>query len=152
MKIILKENVESLGTTGDTLKVADGYARNFLIPRGLAIEASNKNIKTLEHEKRLIAQKREREKKKAESLLEKFSNIICTIPKRIGEQDKLFGSVTTRDIEKSLREQGIEIERKNIIMEELIKSLGEFPVKIKLFPEVTVEIMVSVIGEEQEMK
>jgi len=152
MKVILKENVESLGTTGDTLKVADGYARNFLIPRGLAIEASNKNIKTLEHEKRLIAQKREREKKKAESLLEKFSNIICTIPKRIGEQDKLFGSVTTRDIEKSLREQGIEIERKDIILEELIKSLGEFPVKIKLFPEVTAEIMVSVIGEEQEMK
>ncbi|GAI87040.1 unnamed protein product, partial [marine sediment metagenome] len=126
MKVILKENVESLGTTGDTLKVADGYARNFLIPRGLAIEASNKNIKTLEHEKRLIAQKREREKKKAESLLEKFLNITCTIPKRIGEQDKLFGSVTTKDIEKSLREQGIEVEKKNIIIEEPIKSLGEF--------------------------
>ena len=148
MKVILKENVESLGKTGDMLKVADGYARNFLIPRGLAIEAIGKNIKSLEHEKRLIAQKAEREKKKAESLLEKFSHVACTIVKRIGEQDKLFGSVTTKDIEKSLREQGIEIDRKNIILEEPIKSTGEFSVKIKLYPEVTTEIKVSVVGEE----
>lgn len=148
MKVILKENVESLGKTGDMLKVADGYARNFLIPRGLAIEAIGKNIKSLEHEKRLIAQKAEKEKKKAESLLEKFSHVTCTIVKRIGEQNKLFGSVTTKDIEKSLREQGIEIDRKNIVLEEPIRSTGEFPVKIKLYPEVTTEIKVSVVGEE----
>ena len=148
MKVILKENVESLGKTGDMLKVTDGYARNFLIPRGLAIEAIGKNIKSLEHEKRLIAQKAEREKKKAESLLEKFSDVTCTIVKRIGEQDKLFGSVTTKDIEKSLREQGIEIDRKNIVLEEPIKSTGEFPVKIKLYPEVSTEIKISVVGEE----
>ncbi len=148
MKVILKENVESLGKTGDMLNVADGYARNFLIPRDLAVEASNRNIKALKHEKMLIAHKREREKKKAESMLEEFSNVTCTISKRIGEQDKLFGSVTTKDIEKSLREQGIEIDRKNIILEEPIKSTGEFPVKVKLYPEVTAEIKVSVIGEE----
>lgn len=148
MKVILKENVESLGKTGDTLKVADGYARNFLIPRGLAIEAISKNIKALDHEKRLIAQKAEGERKKAESLLEKFANVTCTISRRIGEQNKLFGSVTTKDIEKELREQGFEVDRKNIILEEPIKSLGEFPVKIKLYPEVAAEIKVSVIGEE----
>lgn len=147
MKVILKENVESLGKTGDLLNVADGYARNFLIPRDLAVEASNRNIKALKHEKMLIAHKREREKKKAESLLEEFSNVTCTISKRIGEQDKLFGSVTTKDIEKSLREQGIEIDRKNIVLDEPIKSTGEFPIKVKLYPEVTAEITVSVVGE-----
>jgi len=148
MKVILKENVESLGKTGDMLNVADGYARNFLIPRDLAIEASSRNIKALKHEKMLIEHKREREKKKAESLLEEFSDVTCTISKRIGEQDKLFGSVTTKDIEKSLREQGIEIDRKNIVLEEPIKSTGEFSVKVKLSPEVTAEITVSVVGEE----
>jgi len=148
MKVILKENVESLGKTGDMLNVTDGYARNFLIPRDLAIEASSRNIKALKHEKMLIEHKREREKKKAESLLEKFSDVTCTISKRIGEQDKLFGSVTTKDIEKSLREQGIEIDRKNIVLEEPIKSTGEFSVKVKLSQEVTAEITVSVVGEE----
>ncbi len=148
MKVILKENVESLGKTGDMLNVTDGYARNFLIPRDLAIEASSRNIKALKHEKMLIEHKREREKKKAESLLEKFSDVTCTISKRIGEQDKLFGSVTTKDIEKSLHEQGIEIDRKNIVLEEPIKSTGEFSVKVKLSPEVTAEITVSVVGEE----
>ena len=148
MKVILKEDVESLGVIGDTLKVADGYARNFLVPRGLAIKASSRDIKALEHEKRLIAQKREREKKKAESLLEKFSDVTCTISRHIGEQNKLFGSVTTKDIEKSLREQKIEVDRKNIILEEPIKNLGEFPVKIKLHSGVIAEIIVSVVGEE----
>ncbi|MDO9527607.1 MAG: 50S ribosomal protein L9 [Syntrophales bacterium] len=148
MKVILKENVESLGKTGDMLNVADGYARNFLIPRDLAVEASNRSIKALKHEKMLIVHKREREKRKAESLLEEFSDVTCTISKRIGEQDKLFGSVTTKDIEKSLREQGIEIDRKNIVLEEPIKSTGEFSVKVKLYPEVTAEITVSVVGEE----
>ena len=142
MKVILKENVESLGKTGDMLKVTDGYARNFLIPRGLAIEAIGKNIKSLEHEKRLIAQKAEREKKKAESLLEKFSDVTCTIVKRIGEQDKLFGSVTTKDIEKSLREQGIEIDRKNIVFEKPIEELGIFEVGIKVHPEIIAKIRV----------
>ncbi|TSA55570.1 MAG: 50S ribosomal protein L9 [Planctomycetaceae bacterium] len=148
MKVILKENVESLGKTGDMLNVTDGYARNFLIPRDLAIEANSRNIKALKHEKMLIAHKAEREKKKAESVLEEFSDVTCTISKRIGEQDKLFGSVTTKDIEKSLHEQGIEIDRKNIVLEEPIKSTGEFSVKVKLSPEVTAEITVSVVGEE----
>lgn len=151
MKIILKESVESLGEIGDALKVADGYARNFLFPRGLAVEASNRNIKVLEHEKRLILQRREKEKKRAESLLEKFSDVTCSISRRIGEHHKLFGSVTAKDIEKSLHEQGIEVDRKKIILEEPIKSLGEFPVKIKLHPGVTAEVKVLVTGEEKEV-
>ena len=150
MNIILRENVESLGKAGDLLKVADGYARNFLIPRGLAIEASSKTMKTLEQEKTHILQKVEREKKKAGLLVEKLAGVTCTIPRRMGEQDKLFGSVTTKDIEKALSEQGIEIDRKNIVLEEPIKSIGEFPVKIRLQAGLTSEIKVIVIAEGEE--
>ncbi|HVO66842.1 MAG TPA: 50S ribosomal protein L9 [Syntrophales bacterium] len=147
MKVILKENVESLGKAGDAVKVADGYARNYLIPKGLAIEASSWSIKALEHEKKRIMKKIESERKKAELMVEKLRGVTCTLYRRAGEQDKLFGSVTTKDIEKSLVEQGIEIDRKMIILEEPVRSLGEFPVKIKLQPGVTAEIKITVVGE-----
>ena len=150
MKVILKENVESLGKAGDTLKVADGYARNFLIPRGLAIEESSKSMKVLEQEKKTILQKVEKEKKKAELLLEKMKGVTCTISRRVGEQEKLFGSVTTKDIETSLLDQGIEIDRKTIILEEPIKSLGEFPVKIRLQPGMYSEIKVIIVAGSEE--
>ena len=147
MKVILKENVESLGKAGDAVKVADGYARNYLIPKGLAIEASSWSIKALEHEKKRIMKKIESERKKAELMVETLRGVTCTLYRRAGEQDKLFGSVTTKDIEKSLVEQGIEIDRKMIILEEPVRSLGEFPVKIKLQPGVTAEIKITVVGE-----
>lgn len=150
MKVILKENVESLGKAGDTLKVADGYARNFLIPRGLAIEESSKSMKVLEQEKKNILQKVEKEKKKAELLLEKMKDVTCTISRRVGEQEKLFGSVTTKDIETSLLDQGIEVDRKTIVLEEPIKSLGEFPVKIRLQPGMYSEIKVIVVAGSEE--
>jgi large subunit ribosomal protein L9 len=150
MKVILKENVESLGKAGDTLKVADGYARNFLIPRGLAIEESSKSMKVLEQEKKIILQKVEKEKKKAELLLEKMKGVTCTISRRVGEQEKLFGSVTTKDIETSLLDQGIEVDRKTIILEEPIKSLGEFPVKIRLQPGMYSEIKIIVVAGSEE--
>jgi large subunit ribosomal protein L9 len=148
MKVILKENVESLGKAGDAVKVADGYARNYLIPKGLAVEASSWSLKALEHEKKRIMQKIESERKKAELMIEKLRGVTCTLYRRAGEQDKLFGSVTTKDIEKSLIEQGIEIDRKMIILEEPVRSLGEFPVKIKLQPGVTAEIKIMVVGED----
>jgi large subunit ribosomal protein L9 len=147
MKVILKENVESLGKAGDAVKVADGYARNYLIPKGLAVEASSWSLKALEHEKKRIMKKIESEKKKAELIVETLRGVTCTLYRRAGEQDKLFGSVTTKDIEKSLIEQGIEIDRKMIILEEPVRSLGEFPVKIKLQPGVTAEIKITVVGE-----
>ncbi|MCX5843025.1 MAG: 50S ribosomal protein L9 [Deltaproteobacteria bacterium] len=147
MKVILKVNVDSLGKAGEIIKVADGYARNYLIPKGLAVEASNWSMKALEHEKSRIMKKIETERKKAEVMVEKIQGVTCTISRRVGEQDKLFGSVTTKDIESSLIEQGIEIERKMIILEEPIKSLGEFPVKIKFQPGITAEITVTVVGE-----
>ena len=148
MRIILKENVESLGKAGDILKVADGYARNYLIPKGLALEASTKNVSVLDHEKTRILKKADQEKKKAQTMAEMISGITCTITRRIGEQDKLFGSVGPKDIEKSLIEQGVELERKSIHLPEPIKALGEFPVKIKLSGGVVAELIVIVVPEE----
>jgi len=147
MKVILKENVDSLGKAGEIVNVADGYARNYLIPKGLAVEASSWSMKALEHEKTRIMKKSESERKKAEAMVEKMQGVTCTIARRVGEQDKLFGSVTTKDIENSLMERGIEIDRKMIILEEPIKSLGEFPVTIKFQPGITTEIKITVIGE-----
>jgi len=150
MKIILKQDVKALGKAGDTLKVADGYARNFLIPRGLAVEQSSNTMQTLEHEKQHIMQKAERERKQSELLIEAMRNVTCTITCRVGEQDKLFGSITTKDIEKSLLDQGIEIDRRMIILEDPIKSLGEFSVKVRLQHGKSAEIKVNVIAEKKE--
>lgn len=147
MKIILKENIESLGKAGDTLKVSDGYARNYLIPKGLAIEASMASLKRLEHEKKLILQKAEKEKKKIMSIFDKLKGVVYTIPRRVSENEKIFGSVTPKDIEKAIFEQGIEIDKKMIILEEPIKSIGEFPVKIRLSSNLIAEIKVIVVPE-----
>ncbi len=147
MKVILKQNVDSLGKAGDAFKVADGYARNYLIPKGLAVEASNWSLKALENEKKQIMKKIETEKKKAEVMIERLAGVTLSLTRRVGEQDKLFGSVTTKDIEKSLNELGIEIDRKMILLEEPIKTPGEFLAKIKLQPGVMTEIKIRVIGE-----
>jgi large subunit ribosomal protein L9 len=147
MKVILREDIESLGKMGAIIKVADGYARNYLIPKGLAIEANVKNVRFLEHEKRGVTQRAEKERKRAEALVDTFKGLTCTVARRVGKQDKLFGSVTTKDIEKSLRDQGMGVDRKNIILEEPLKSLGEFPVKIRLYPGVVADITVAVVKE-----
>jgi len=149
MKVILKQNVPSLGKTGDLIKVNDGYGRNFLIPKGLAIDANEKNIKTFEHEKKNILQKAEKEHKTAQDLAAKLANVTITMTRKVGDQGKIFGSVTTKDIEAALKEKGYDINRKMIIhhQDEHIKSLGEFKVKIKLNPNVETEIKIIVTGE-----
>ncbi len=149
MKIILKQSVSSLGKAGDLIKVHDGYARNYLIPKGLALEANEKNIKSFEHEKRNILQKAEKEYKGAEDLALVLANVTLSFSRKIGDQDKIFGSVTTKDIEEALKEKGYNIDRKMIILHEHIKSLGEFKVKIKLTAGVETEINLTVIGESQ---
>jgi len=148
MKVIMKEDVASLGKRGDTVKVSDGYARNYLIPKGLALEATGKNINVLEHTKKLIAQQSEKEKKKAESQVQQYSGVTVMIPCKVGEMDRLFGSVTGKDIEKALVEKGFEIEKKQIVIEDPIKSLGEHRVKIKLYPGIFADITVTVIRQE----
>ena len=147
MKVILKQNVESLGKTGDIVKVADGHARNFLIPRGLAMEANVKSIRAVEHDKALILKRAAKEKEKAEALRDRLAGVNLTISRRSGEQDKLFGSVGAKDIEQALKDQGIEIDRKDIVLEEPIKTVGEFAVKVKLSQGVTGELKVTVAAE-----
>jgi len=147
MKVILKQNVPSLGKAGDLVKVNDGYARNLLIPQGLAIEANEKNIKTFEHEKKNILQKAEKEQKAAQDMAARLSAVTLTIARKIGDQDKIFGSVTSKDIELALQEKGFAIDKKMIIHDEQIKSLGEFQIKIKLHSGIEAELKLNVIGE-----
>jgi large subunit ribosomal protein L9 len=147
MKVILKQNVESLGKAGDLVKVADGYARNFLVPKGLASEANSRNLKAFEHEKNRILLQAEKIQKKAEEAVVRLSAVTCTIARRVGEQEKLFGSVGAKDIEEALAAQGIEIDKKSVLLDEPIKALGEFPVRIKLSAGVTGEIKVVVVAE-----
>lgn len=147
MKVILRQNVDTLGKAGDLVKVADGYARNFLIPKGLAAEASGKNLKVFEHEKRRILLMADKLQKQAEETAAKLGGLTCTIARRVGEQEKLFGSVGAKDIAEALAAQGAEIEKKNILLDEPIKSLGEFPVRIRLGAGVTAEIKVVVAAE-----
>lgn len=148
MKVILKENFETLGKAGDILKVSDGYARNFLIPKGIAAEANVRNIRALEHDKQNILRKAEKERKRYESLADALSGVTCTIARRVGEQDKLFGSVTAKDIEEALMAQNIKIDRKTLVLDEPIKAIGEFPVAVKLGAGVTAEIKVNVVPEQ----
>lgn len=147
MKVILRQNVDTLGKAGDLVKVADGYARNFLIPKGLAAEASGKNLKVFEHEKRRILLMADKLQKQAEETAAKLGGLTCTIARRVGEQEKLFGSVGAKDIAEALAAQGADIEKKNILLDEPIKSLGEFPVRIRLGAGVTAEIKVVVAAE-----
>jgi len=147
MKVILKQDVPSLGKAGDLIKVNDGYARNLLIPKGLAIEANEKNTKTLQHEKNNILQKTQKEHKIADGLALALSNVTLTMSRKVGDQDKIFGSVTTKDIESALKEKGYDIDRKMIIHDEQIKSLGEFKIKIKLLSGVDTELKLIVVGE-----
>ena len=132
MEIILQEDVENLGEIGDIIKVRDGYARNYLLPRGFALRASRRNVRVLEHQKRLAATKRERAQENANAVRERLSSLTLAIAARAGEEDKLFGSVTNIDIEKALQKQGVTIDRRKIILAEPIKQLGTYTVPIRL--------------------
>ncbi|HLA01008.1 MAG TPA: 50S ribosomal protein L9 [Thermodesulfovibrionales bacterium] len=147
MKIILKEDIKKLGKMGQIVDVADGYARNYLVPKGFAVEASTKNIRSLEHEKKIIQEKARKHKDSAQDLASRISAMTLTIKAKAGEEEKLFGSVTTMDIAEALLTQGVEIEKKKIVLEEPIKRLGSYSVQIKLHPDVSVPLTVQVIQE-----
>jgi large subunit ribosomal protein L9 len=147
MKVILLENVPPLGKAGDLVKVSDGYGRNYLIPQKKAVLATEKSLKVIEHQKRLIQQRMEKAKKDAEKLGQQIENLSCTFAKTVGESGKLFGSVTSMDIENYLKENGIKVDRKKIALEEPIKNLGVSNVPIKLHPEVTTHLKVWVVQE-----
>ncbi|MFO7570581.1 MAG: 50S ribosomal protein L9 [Smithellaceae bacterium] len=148
MKVILKHNVPSLGKAGDLVKVNDGYARNLLIPKGLAVEADDKNIKSFENDKKNVLQKAQKEKAHAQDLATRLAEVTLTLKRKVGDQHKIFGSVTSKDIEQALREKGFDIDRKSIVLDEPIKSLGEFKFKIKLLTGVDAEVKLNVVGED----
>ncbi len=144
MRVILQENVENLGKTGDIVRVKDGYARNFLVPNGLAVMADERNVKRLEHQKRVAAARAAKLMLAARELAEKLNNHGITVTKEAGEDNKLFGSVTARDIVEALTADGFEVERRQIEIDEPIRSLGVKHVKISLHPEVAADLTVYV--------
>lgn len=148
MRIILKSEVDNLGTFGDIVKVAPGYARNYLIPKGLAAEATPGNLKQFEAEKGAYLKKMQVRKEQAEGLKARLDAVTLTFARKTSEEGKLFGSVTAHDIEEGLRAQGFEVERKAIVLSEPIKALGQQQVAVKLHSQVTANITVDVTKEE----
>lgn len=147
MKVILREDVTHVGTAGTIVNVAAGFARNYLIPRNVAIPATAHNLQSFEHEKRMVEARRAKLKKEAETLKGKLERISCSISKKVGEQDKLFGSVTTIDIEKAFAAEGFAIDKKDILLVDPIKALGVYTVPIRVFEEVIASTKVWVVKE-----
>ncbi len=147
MKVILREDVQNVGTAGNVVNVSEGFARNFLIPRDFAIPATKNNLKSIEHEKKVLESKKEKRKKEAETIKAKIEKVSCSISKKVGEQDKLFGSVTTQDIEKALKGEGFDIDKKDILLNEPIKALGVYTVPIRVFEEIVANTKVWVVRE-----
>ena len=145
--VILRENVDGLGTIGDVVSVKAGYARNYLLPQGLASVADSRNVKELDHQKRQLSRKLEKATKDAEGVKARIEKVTCEFTQRAGEEGKLFGSVTSMDLEAKLQEAGIEIPRKKIQLGEPIKTLGEHIVPVKLDAGVVAELKVVVSGE-----
>ncbi len=148
MEVILKKTVETLGDEGDILTVANGYARNYLIPMELAVRATEKNRRMLEHERLLLAAQGDKAKVRAEELASRILEVTCTIERRAGENDRLFGSITSMDIAEVLASQDIEVDRRNIELDEPIRELGVFMVPIRFHADVTANIQVVVVREE----
>ena len=147
MKVILREDMSNLGSAGTIVNVAPGYARNYLLPRNLAIPATGNNLKEFEHEKRLMETKRAKRIKEAEAVKAKLEKISCSIAKKVGENDKLFGSVTTQDIEKAFGNEGFSVDKKDILLTEPIKALGVYTVPIRVFESVVANTKVWVVKE-----
>jgi len=147
MKVILREDIENLGRAGDIVKVADGYGRNYLIPKRLAVQADVRNVRALEHDRRVIEARAKKTRKSAEELGAKLSSLSLTIPAKAGEEGKLFGAVTSRDIAEALDSAGVTVDRKLVLLPEPIKQVGEYKVKVKAGTDIAPEISVSVVAE-----
>ena len=147
MKLILREDVDNLGKSGELVEVRNGYGRNFLLPRGMAVLANEKNLKHLAHERAVISAKQAKLKAGAMEIAGKIVQAKVQIKRKVGEQDKLFGSVTTLDIADALQSQGIKIDRRQIHLAEPIKTVGSFDVDVKLHAEVPAKVKVEVVPE-----
>jgi large subunit ribosomal protein L9 len=147
MEVILREHVDNLGRRGEVVKVADGYARNYLLPRKLALIATDGNKKQIERERVKFDAKEAEEQKVAGSLAERLAKVEIEISRKVGETEALYGSVTTSDVAAALEAKGLEIDRRKIQLQEPIKKLGEYEIPVKLHREVTTKIKVRVIAE-----
>jgi large subunit ribosomal protein L9 len=147
MEVILKEDVANLGKIGEVVRVRDGYARNYLLPRGLVLVANKKNLKTFEHQKKIVADQKQKIVRRAETVSNQLSTVAVVIPMKVGEEGRLFGSVTTMQIEKALKTKGVNVERRKIHLSEPIKTVGDYEVPIRLSADVTVPLKVSVVPE-----
>jgi large subunit ribosomal protein L9 len=147
MEVILREDIPNLGKIGEVVRVRDGFARNYLLPRGLVLVANKRNLKTFEHQKKMVADQKQRFLRQAQSVSNQLAGVSLTIPMRTGEEGKLFGSVTNIQIEKALKAKGLDVERRKIHLDEPIKTLGDFEVPVRLTAELTVPLKVSVVAE-----
>ena len=146
MEVILKEDIVNLGKIGEIVRVRDGYARNYLLPRGLVLEANKKNLKTFEHHKKLVGDQKQKIVRQAEAVGGQLNGVSLVIPMKVGEEGRLFGSVTNIHIEKALKAKGLNVDRRKIQLAEPIKSVGDYDVPVRLSAELTVPLKVSVVS------
>jgi large subunit ribosomal protein L9 len=148
MEVILREHVDNLGKRGEVVKVAPGYARNFLLPRKLALPVTDGNKKLIERERKLAETRETEERQTAEALAERISQIELTIPRRVGDTEQLYGSVTSADLAEALSTRGLDVDRRKIQLADPLKALGETTVAIKLHRDVTAHLKVSVVKQD----
>ena len=148
MRVILREDMENLGKAGEVVSVRTGYGRNYLLPQGLAVPATEKDVARMQHEQRLIAARLAKLSKELQAEADRLSQVSVSLARAVGEEDKLYGSVTNRDIAEALSEQGVKIDARKILLEEPIKTLGMTQVPIKLGQNVTAAIKVWVVKKE----
>ena len=149
MEVLLREDVENVGKRGQVVRVKAGYARNYLLPRKLAVLATSSSLRIIEQEKKLVERRESHGQAVAQSLADKLRAVALELPRKVGEQDILFGSVTSLDVAAALAEKGIEIDRRKIVLDHPIKYVGEYHVPVKLHRDVTVEVKVNVVREEE---
>ena len=147
MKVILQKDVKGIGKVGDIVNVSDGYGRNYLIPRGLAIDATESNINILNEKKKALEKKRQKEVEAAQEIAKKLSQETIKLKVKTGENGKLFGSITSKDIQDELKKRGYDIDKKKINLADAIKTTGTFNVDVKLYPGIQAKIKVEVVGE-----
>ncbi|HEU4400547.1 MAG TPA: 50S ribosomal protein L9 [Candidatus Polarisedimenticolia bacterium] len=147
MRIVLREDIDKLGRRGEVVKVADGYARNFLLPKGKALPATEGNMTTIEREKRRYVARQAKEKDAAEGLARRLAGVSCTIVRKVGENEVLYGSVTAADVAEYLEKEGITVDKRRIQLEEPIRSLGIYNVPVRIHADVTAEVKVWVVKE-----
>ena len=147
MEVILKEDIANVGKIGEVVRVRDGYARNYLLPRGLVLIANKKNLRTFEHQKKLVADQKQKVLRQAQGAADRLGSVSLVIAMKVGEEGRLFGSVTNIQIEKALKVQGVNIDRRKIQLDEPFKVAGDYEVPVRLAADLTVPLKISVVPE-----